>query len=70
MDSRQDASVEDFGIDSPMDSGSDLMLMMMPASGDDSGSDSGVALEQCTKVDASMADSGVDSGMDPRKFKK
>ena len=52
--------MEDSGVDSAMDSDSDLMMM-------DSGMDSGVDSETESSAEASMEDSGVDSGMDLRK---
>ena len=53
--------MEDSGVDSAMDSDSDLMMM-------DSGRmDSGVDSETDSSVEDSMEDSGVDSGMDLRK---
>ena len=52
--------MEDSGVDSAMDSDSDLMMM-------DSAIDSGVDSETESFAEASMEDSGVDSGMDLRK---
>ena len=51
------------GVNSAMDSDSDLMMM-------DSGMDSGVYSETDSSVEDSVEDSGVDSGMDPMKSQK
>ena len=55
--------MEDPGVDSTMDSDSDLMMM-------DSGVDSGVDSETDSSVEDSVEDSGVDSGVDPMKSQK
>ena len=55
--------MEDSGVDSAMDSDSDLMMM-------DSGVDSGVDSETDSSVEDSVEDSGVDSGMDLMKSQK
>ena len=51
--------MEDSGVDSAMDSDSDLMMM-----------DSGVDSETDSSVEDSVEDSGVDSGMDLMKSQK
>ena len=55
--------MEDSGVDSDMDSHSDLMMQ-------DSGVDSGVDSETNSFIEDSMLDSGVDSGMDLMKSQK
>ena len=55
--------MEDSGVDSAMDSDSDLMMM-------DSGMDSGVDSETESSAEAFTEDSEVDSGMDLRKSQK
>ena len=57
------SSMEDSGVDSAMDSDSDLMMM-------GSGMDSGLDFETDSSVEDSMEYSGVDSGMDLMKSQK
>ena len=56
---RRSFNMKDSGIDSAMDSDSDLMMM-----------DSGVDSETDSSVEDSVEDSGVDSGMDLMKSQK